>query len=367
MASITKRGKKWQYRITYYDFDGKKKQTSKCGFSSRKEAKIAADEIELRLYNQKNINFSAQKMLFVDYFNKFYETYKKDKRSEANNKHYRLAIAFCVKYFSRLTIQELTRDKYQEALNDFAKTHAKGTTQKRHTYINACIKHAIHEGVIYKDPTYMVEITGEKKSKQETQKFINEADFKQILQYIQSTNTKPLSYYFILLLATTGLRYSECAGLTWECINRNSITINKTFDEKYTHDFSSTKNHSSNRTITIDSNTYSCLMELKSIQTGDNPLNLVFRSKKQTPLSNDGVNKSLKNICQQLNIQTITCHVLRHTHGSVLLYHGLNIKYISRRLGHSDIVTTLQIYSHVLEELEQMENRKVDTIIKKLF
>lgn len=367
MASITKRGKKWQYRITYYDFDGKKKQASKCGFSSRKEAKIAADEIEVRLYKQKNIDFSSQKMLFVDYFNKFYETYKEDKRSEANNKHYRLAIDFCVKYFSKLTIQELTRDKYQEALNDFAKTHAKATTQKRHTYIKACIRHAINEGIIYKDPTYMVEITGEKKEKHEAQKFISEVDFKQILQYIQSTDTKPLSYYFILLLATTGLRYSECAGLTWDCINRSSIIINKTWDDSYTHDFSSTKNSSSNRTITIDSNTYSTFMELKSTQTADNPLNLVFCSEKQTPLSNNGVNKTLKSICNRLNIQPITCHVLRHTHGSVLLYHGLNIKYISRRLGHSDIVTTLQIYSHVLDELEQMENRKVDTIMERLF
>ncbi|WP_416348997.1 phage integrase SAM-like domain-containing protein [Listeria seeligeri] len=100
--------------------------------------------------------------VFVDFFNKFYKIYKQGKRTEASDKHYRLAISFCEKYFQQLTIQELTRDKYQEALNDFAKTHAKATTQKRHTYIKACIKHAINEGIIYKDPTYMVEITGEK-------------------------------------------------------------------------------------------------------------------------------------------------------------------------------------------------------------
>ncbi|MBC1540572.1 multidrug DMT transporter [Listeria seeligeri] len=49
------------------------------------------------------------------------------------------------------------------------------------------------------------------------------------------------------------------------------------------------------------------------------------------------------------------------------MYHGLKIKYISRRLGHSDIVTTRQIYSHVLDELEQMQNRKVNPIMERLF
>ncbi|MBC1885578.1 tyrosine-type recombinase/integrase [Listeria seeligeri] len=72
-------------------------------------------------------------------------------------------------------------------------------------------------------------------------------------------------------------------------------------------------------------------------------------------------------MCQHLNIQTITCHVLRHAHGSVFLYYNLNIKYVSRQLGHKDIVTTLQIYSHVLDELEQTENRKADAVMEELF
>ncbi|WP_099221880.1 tyrosine-type recombinase/integrase [Listeria costaricensis] len=366
MASITKRGKKWQYRITYYDFEGKKKQTSKCGFSSRKEAKIAADEVELRLHKYKGIDFSAEKMLFVDYFNEFFETFKKGKRTEANDKHYHLAIKFCKKYFTNLTVQELTREKYQTAINEFGKTHAKTTVQKRHTYIKSCIKHAINEGIIFKDPTYMIEITGAKAAKQETQKYINETDFKRILQYINSLEEKSISHYFILLLATTGLRYSECAGLTWDCVKKDSIIINKTWDSQYTNNFSNTKNYSSNRIITIDRQTRTNLMSLKLLQNNTTKHNLVFCTDGDTPISNNAVNKSLKSACKHLGIQPITCHGLRHTHGSILLYHGLNIKYISRRLGHTDIVTTLQIYSHVLDELEQMESRKVDSIMESL-
>ncbi|MED4214210.1 site-specific integrase, partial [Priestia megaterium] len=51
----------------------------------------------------------------------------------------------------------------------------------------------------------------------------------------------------------------------------------------------------------------------------------------------------------------------------ILLYNGVNIKYISRRLGHKDIVITLQTYSHVLDEMEQKESRIVDQTMLNLF
>ncbi|MBC6316743.1 tyrosine-type recombinase/integrase [Listeria grandensis] len=68
-----------------------------------------------------------------------------------------------------------------------------------------------------------------------------------------------------------------------------------------------------------------------------------------------------------MNVETITSHGLRHSHASILLYRGVNIKYISRRLGHKDIITTLQIYSHIIDELEQKESRLVDDVMEQLY
>ncbi|OAO77509.1 Phage integrase [Geobacillus stearothermophilus] len=45
----------------------------------------------------------------------------------------------------------------------------------------------------------------------------------------------------------------------------------------------------------------------------------------------------------------------------------MNIKYVSRRLGHKDIVTTLQTYSHILDEMEQKESRQVDLVMEELY
>ena len=69
----------------------------------------------------------------------------------------------------------------------------------------------------------------------------------------------------------------------------------------------------------------------------------------------------------EVSDKEITCHGLRHTHASILLFKGVNVKYISRRLGHKNIIITLQTYSHFLDEMEQKESRQVDATMEELF
>ncbi|WP_311769611.1 tyrosine-type recombinase/integrase [Listeria rocourtiae] len=96
--------------------------------------------------------------------------------------------------------------------------------------------------------------------------------------------------------------------------------------------------------------------------------NLVFVSMSDfLPITNNAVNKTLKKFCGKIKAKAITSHGLRHSHASVLLYKGINIKYIYRRLGHKDIVTTLQTYSHIIDELEQKESRLVDDVMAQLY
>ncbi|WOX33719.1 tyrosine-type recombinase/integrase [Listeria monocytogenes] len=64
---------------------------------------------------------------------------------------------------------------------------------------------------------------------------------------------------------------------------------------------------------------------------------------------------------------SITSHALRHTHASLLLFKNVNIKYLSKRLGHNSITTTLQTYSHIIDEMEQQESRHVDNIISSVY
>ncbi|MCO7125133.1 tyrosine-type recombinase/integrase [Sporolactobacillus shoreicorticis] len=58
---------------------------------------------------------------------------------------------------------------------------------------------------------------------------------------------------------------------------------------------------------------------------------------------------------------------MRHTHASMLLYKGINIKYISRRLGHKSVITTLNTYSHIIDDLDQRDSESTDLALNDLY
>lgn len=80
---------------------------------------------------------------------------------------------------------------------------------------------------------------------------------------------------------------------------------------------------------------------------------VIKASSKYKVISNTAANKIIRNILSELGINPITMHGLRHTHASVLLYKKVSVYYVSERLGHSDIETTLREYTHVIKELRE--------------
>lgn len=374
MASFKKLSTGWQYRISF-KVNGEYRTKSANGFSTKKEAQIAAAEMEQRLH--KGFDLKKAEMLFPEYFREWFETFRKGKMSPDNDGDIERAVKFAEEKFEGVKLKDLTRTLYQKALNEYGDTHSTASVKKHHTYMRACINEAIEEGIIHRNPTYKAVALGKVSPKDEDLKYLNYIDaLKLVRETLKDLKIRYISRYIILFALATGARFSEVLGMTWDCVDfkNKTIRINKTWDAKYTNAFSNTKNYASMRTITMDSQTSNILQELlkaqknAAIATGlRNVNNLCFVNDKMELVSNNAVNKTLKRICKKIGITEITCHSLRHTHASMLLYKGLNIKYISRRLGHKDIVTTLQTYSHVLDEMEQRESRQVDLIMDELY
>ena len=72
----------------------------------------------------------------------------------------------------------------------------------------------------------------------------------------------------------------------------------------------------------------------------------------------------LERHCNQAKIPVISVHGLRHTHASVLLFAGVSIASVARRLGHSSMTTTQKTYLHIIRELE---NQDIDLVMRSLF
>ena len=75
------------------------------------------------------------------------------------------------------------------------------------------------------------------------------------------------------------------------------------------------------------------------------------------------VNEALERHCNRTKIPVISVHGLRHTHASVLLFAGVSIASVARRLGHSSMTTTQKTYLHIIRELD---NQDIDLVMRSL-
>lgn len=369
MASFRKKGSGWTFRVAYKDENGKTKQKERGGFKTKKEAQIAAAEMERRfLYGD---DLQSGELLFETYFERWFKKYREGKYSIENDKIYLNALNVIKKYFPDTKIKNVTREKYQDFINDYGATRSYETVRKINGKIVSCLIDAQHDGAIAKLPSHRVTLVGEK-GKQEEQKYLDEDEVKRLIAAVEK-NIQPsyASSYMILLAIATGARFAELLGLTEDCIDfvHNTIKINKTWDYKFTKNFSTTKNESSMRTVSVDQHTMDHLkffIDSKKIK----PLNkLIFTDSTLTPISSNAVNKALKKALKRANIdkEEFTFHGLRHTHGSILLLHDASILYVSKRLGHSGIDTTMKVYSHLVKELAEKGNNISNMVINDLY
>ncbi|VDG18731.1 putative Integrase [Lactobacillus sakei] [Lactiplantibacillus mudanjiangensis] len=386
MAYLYKRSDNlWHWRINR-TIDGKRVPiNSRGGFKLRSAAKEEAERTEFEL---KHGTYKVDPNIsFASYYENWFNTYYKDKMSYASNLHFTNALRVIKEYFKYKKITDITRDDYQNMLNDFGKHHAKETASSRHIYISKCLKAAYHDGVIKKDPTWGAKVTGNKNlEKKESDKFMDFADFKKLITYLSSEDHwKTANHCIILTMCMTGLRYEEAAALTWDCVDfeHGTLVINKAWSEHSQDNdmkpgFGPTKNANSNRTVVIDEKLVTTLKHYKRAQdirilksrTLSNPKHLLFCERNLKPVANGGVNKDLKLICYQLGIikknrqgryvHPYTSHSLRHTHASVLLYNHIDVAYVSKRLGHKSIMITYNTYIHIIREAQAREDEKVE-------
>ena len=71
-----------------------------------------------------------------------------------------------------------------------------------------------------------------------------------------------------------------------------------------------------------------------------------------------------KKVSKYQNLKQITFHSLRHTHATLLIFNGENIKVVSDRLGHKDISVTLNTYTHVMEDMKKHTAKLLDNLFK---
>lgn len=255
-----------------------------------------------------------------------------------------------------LHMNELTRQSYQKLLNTYAATHEKQTTLDFHHHLKAALVDALDEGLLEHDPTRRAIIKGVDPSNKKN-KFLNLYELQKLLRHLDLGDELNWDW-FILLVSKTGLRFAEALALTPEDFDfeRQQIIVNKSWNYKTPiGNFQKTKNESSNRVVMVDWHLMNQFKSLIRNKESDWPI-FVPHNKR---VFNSTVNGLLEKYCYKLDIPTISVHGLRHTHASLLLYEGVSVASVAKRLGHANTTTTQETYIHIIEELENKDNDKV--------
>lgn len=176
----------------------------------------------------------------------------------------------------------------------------------------------------------------------------------------------------IFLDLQTGLRGCELAGLSWEDIDLETAELSVNKIREYVHKFGVVegppKTKKSKRTISIPQSCVKMLKQLKLQQmnqkmlVGDKWQNTgyVFIDDFGAPLFPRYLSKWFTAFLKQEGLRRITLHKLRHTHVSILDYLGVKETEISGRVGHSNLSTTRNTYTHIFSTTDKDSSNKLE-------
>lgn len=188
-----------------------------------------------------------------------------------------------------------------------------------------------------------------------------------------------VAYMVVLIALSTGMRLGEVFGLKWTDVNfdAKTISIQRALVSSNTQGmiFQAPKTKVSKRQILVSAHLIKELEKYQEKQTFyaellgnkfSNQHHLVFSNTWGNPVDTSNfTSRYFKKMLAQSKLdESFSFHDLRHTHATLLLRQGVNIKVISERLGHSTVTMTLDTYSHLLPDMQQTAVVALENIFK---
>lgn len=247
------------------------------------------------------------------------------------------------------------------------------TIQVHHKVLSSIFSLAVQLNMIKSNPVARVE------KPKVTSKEVMPYDEREVRELFTALQDEPYHWRMMVILAvTTGLRRGELLGLEWKHVNLEAGTIDVsqslTFSLKGEIVVKGPKTKKSNRKVSLPG---SVLEELKDYQRyrikeldairglwqgGD--YNFVFSHADGRPFHHERPYAWFRNFAKRHGLRGIRFHDLRHTAATLLINQGVHAKLISERLGHSSIVTTMNVYGHALRSADQAAADKLDYLFQ---
>lgn len=335
------------YASFYYtDWTGKKIKKKKESFKTKRDAMIYEKEFIIREQGTSEMDFKTLVSIYME------DCRARLKPTTYSTKEFIINYKI-LPYFSELqiaSIEPTTIRKWQNTLlvheNEYSPTYLKTINNQVSAIFNYAMKY-------YKLPSNPARISGSiGKKRADTMLFWTKEEFR---KFINAVEDKDMSKIMFELLFWTGMRSGELLALTLDDFKFKDrvVSVNKSYARYKGEDLiQEPKTPKSKRNIIIPE--FLC-EEIRKFSER----RYDYRSDERLfPMTKFFLHHEMKRGCQNSGVKKIRVHDLRHSHASLLIEMGFSPLIIAERLGHEDIQTTLQTYSHLYpNKQEEVANR----------
>ena len=229
-----------------------------------------------------------------------------------------------------------------------------------HATCRSALEKAAQDGLIRVNPAIGCKLPPKKAremqvlTREELQRFLIQAKFE--------------GYYEVFLLdLATGLRRGELMALQWDDLNFKTgvLNVNKqVYDVRGQLQISTPKTKTSVRKIVLPPAVVAVLREYK--KTMDSRWMFPSPVKEDCPITPGVVRRRLQLILEHAGCKHVRFHDLRHTFATLALENGMDVKTLSAMLGHVSAATTLDIYTHITDDMRLTAAANIDRGIGKV-
>lgn len=364
-----KNGQK-RYRFKIYvgvdPLTGKEKRTTRSNFKTKKEAELALARIKLEI--DKGTFRKEQVETYQEIYDLWVIQYEKTVEESSFVKTTGIFRNHILPAMGAYKIEKIHVDVCQKHVDEWAVKLKRFRMVK--SYAAKVLDFAIKRGYIQSNPFTHVDMpTAVSKrvivnDEDEAENFYTREQLIEFLSCLEKESNYK-AYAFFRLLAFSGMRKGEAFALTWNDLNfiTSEIRINKALSRGKDNKLyvKSTKTGIA-RTVKMDNETMAVLKIWKKKQKQDyltlgfdtsQPKQLVFSNERNEYMQPSKTRKWILHVQNKYNLDTLTTHGLRHTHCSLLFESGAKLKEVQDRLGHSDVQTTMNTYTHVSPEAKE--------------
>lgn len=283
-----------------------------------------------------------------------------------------LARLYIVPAFGRVRIGELQPSHLQTLYADLQRRGLSASTvQRTHAVLRRSLRHALDTGLVHRNVASIAHPPTPRRAEMQT---LDAEQARALIAMARGTRHEAM----LTLALHSGMRAGELLGLKWTDVDLDTATLRVRRQLTKEGDFTEPKTPQSRRRIDLSPSLVNCLREHHSLQmevrlqAGDRwkDRGLVFCSIRSwpepggSPLVYRNVVRDFKKLLRAAGLPTIRFHDLRHTAATLMLLQNVPVKVVSERLGHANIVLTLQTYSHALPTMGKDAAEKMDALLR---